>query len=240
LDNNDQLQGIVADQGDAPIVDSTPCAPSCVYDAAGDKVGAVVEHIDEGGYITLQKGRLFLKDVYVPYSAIQRMTTDGINLDMTKDQLQDQVTDYSPGLAGDSRDASADYDTSRSGVMGAGTAATDTSGLACRRTTDRDVNIAVREEELTTSKTPQEAGRVHVNRDAVDEQQTFNVPVQGDAGNLDADAFTGQDIDAPLMGEQVQTDKQTRVNQELRLHKRAVTDDQSVSDTVRIEQVNVE
>jgi stress response protein YsnF len=240
LDNNDQLQGNLADQGDAPIVDGTP-----VYDAAGDKVGDVVEHNDEGGYMTLQKGWLFPKDVYVPYSAIQRKTTDGINLNMTKDQLQDQNWDNPPGLAGDHRDTNADYDTSRSGVMGVGTMATDTSGLAGtgRRdttgTTERDVNVSVREEELTASKVPQEAGRVHVNRDVFEDQQTLNVPVQGDAGNPDADVFTDQDLDVPLMGEQVKMGKQPRANEELRLHKRSETENQPDPDTVRNERVNV-
>lgn len=257
MNDSDQFQG---DLGNTPIVDGTP-----VYDAAGDKIGDVVEHDDQGGYMTLQKGWLFPKDVYVPYSALQRKTTDGIYLNMTKDELQNQNWENPPGFAGDNRGintgntgyaadrlAGATGNTSNTGYV-PDTMATDTAGnLRGQTTSDRDVRVPVREEELTASKTPYEAGRVHVNRDVVEEQQSLNVPVtheeiraervpvQGDAGNLGPDAFSEQDIDVPVMGEQVQTEKQARVNEELRLHKRAVTENQQVSDTVRKERVNLE
>ncbi len=244
LNDSDQLQSDM----DAPIVDGTP-----VYDASGDKIGDVVEHNDQGGYMTLQKGWLFPKDVYVPVSAIQRKTTDGIYLSMTKDQLQSQNWENPPGFVGDNRDINESYttDTMASGTTSRGTLASDVRDQAASRD-DGDIAVPVREEELTATKTPYEADRVHVNRDVVEEQENVNVPVtheevrvdrvpvQGNASDVGPEAFTDKDIDVPLMGEQVQTEKQARVNEELRLHKRAVTENQPVSDTVRKERVNVE
>src|SRR5215471_8023937 len=83
------------DQGNAPIVSGTP-----VYDAAGDKIGDVVEHDPQSGQLILHKGWLFPRDVYVPTSAIQGMTTDGIYLSVTKDQVQSQHWESAPDQTG--------------------------------------------------------------------------------------------------------------------------------------------
>jgi uncharacterized protein (TIGR02271 family) len=249
LNENDQLQGDLAGQGNAPIVDGTP-----VYDAAGDKVGEVVEHNDQGAYLTVQQGWLFPKDVYIPYSAMRRKTTDGIYLSMTKDRLETQNWENPPGFAGDNRDVNVNNTSYAADQFGTDTGnatdmmATDTaaSNLDSQTTSQRDGDVRgpVREEELTARKQPYEAGRVHVEHDVVEEQQNVNVPVtheevraervpvQGDASNLGPDAFSERDIDVPVMGEEIQIDKQARVNEELRLHKQPVTENRQVSDSV--------
>jgi hypothetical protein len=181
-------------------VDGTP-----VSDAAGDKVGDVVEHNEAGSCMILHKGWLSPKDVYAPYSAIHRKTTDGIYLNMTKRQLQDQNWECPPGLAGDMLDTTTDFDTSRSGVVGAGTMAADTTGLtwtdACTSdttaTSDRVMRVPVREEELSATKTPQEAGRVHVNHDLVEEQQTLNVPVTHEEDRVERVPVQGDAVGTP-------------------------------------------
>jgi uncharacterized protein (TIGR02271 family) len=117
-----------------------------------------------------------------------------------------------------------------------------------------DVAVPIREEELRATKEHGEAGRVHIHKDVVEEPQNINVPVTREevrvervpvegaasAGNLGADAFQEKDIDVPVMGEQVNVEKQARVGEELHLHKREVTENQRYSDTVRRERVNVD
>jgi hypothetical protein len=108
--DKDQLQN---DQGNAPIVSGTP-----VYDAAGDKIGDVVEHDPQSGQLILQKGWLFPRDVYVPTSAIQRMTTDGIYLSVTKDEVQSHNWESAPDQTGGGQGAGADTDTMGGGLRG--------------------------------------------------------------------------------------------------------------------------
>src|SRR5439155_21708884 len=96
-------------------------------------------------------------------------------------------------------------------------------------------------------------GRVHLHKDVVAEQQTVNVPLQQErvtvervpvSGQVDAttvrDAFTEQDLDVPVMGEEAVVGKQVRAVEEVRLRKDAGTETEQVSDTVRKERVTVD
>ncbi len=66
-----------------------PIAPGTdVYDANGDKVGTVRQYNPQTSYLVLEKGTLFKKDLYVPVSAINRTTRDGIQLNLFKDDLK--------------------------------------------------------------------------------------------------------------------------------------------------------
>ena len=66
-----------------------PIAPGTdVFDANGDKVGTVRQYNPQASYLVLEKGTLFKKDLYVPVSAINRTTTDGIQLNLFKDDLK--------------------------------------------------------------------------------------------------------------------------------------------------------
>ncbi|HEY1387495.1 MAG TPA: PRC-barrel domain-containing protein [Ktedonobacterales bacterium] len=67
----------------------TPISPGTdVYDANGEKVGTVREYNPQASYLVVEKGMLFKKDLYVPVSAINRTTTDGIQLSLFKDDLK--------------------------------------------------------------------------------------------------------------------------------------------------------
>lgn len=59
-----------------------------VYDANGDKVGTVRQYNPQASHMVLEKGTLFKKDLYVPVSAINAATTDGIRLNLFKDDLK--------------------------------------------------------------------------------------------------------------------------------------------------------
>jgi hypothetical protein len=60
-----------------------------VYDANGEKIGSV-EQIDlTNGWLMTEKGVLFLRDRYIPFSAIDRVGPSGIYLTVTKEYVKD-------------------------------------------------------------------------------------------------------------------------------------------------------
>ncbi len=229
-----------------------------VYDAAGEKVGTVRSYDAQGGYLDVEKGWLFPKDFYIPLSAVQGTDANGdVQLSLYKDDLQGDQYAYPPaeGVA-----SPAAYDQgvgTTTDTVTMTTVAPDTSGLAARGQVqtvqgDEEIAVPVREEELVVGKRAQEEGRVHLHKDVVEEQQTVTVPleqervtvdrvpVSGQADDTAADAFTEQDIEVPVMGEEAIVGKQVRATEEVRLHKDAVTEQQQVSGTVRKERVTVE
>lgn len=117
---------------------------------------------------------------------------------------------------------------------------------------EQTIDVPVREEELVAGKRQEDLGTVHVRKDVVQEQQTVTqpvtreevhierVPLQGQATDVGPDAFQERDIDIPVMGEELVVGKQARVTEEIRLRKDQITENQSVSDNVRKERVNIE
>jgi len=82
-----------------------------VFDANGEKVGTVKQYNPQASYMVLEKGMLFKKDLYVPVSAIDRTTTDGIRLSLFKDDLKaDRFTAPPAGTMGSQQDWDADRD----------------------------------------------------------------------------------------------------------------------------------
>jgi uncharacterized protein (TIGR02271 family) len=98
------------------------------------------------------------------------------------------------------------------------------------------------------------AGHVHVqiHKNVVEEPQTFALPVtreevivervrmRGASQTVAPDAFQEQDIEVPVMGEEVIAEKRTRVREEIRLRKQQVTEQEQISDTVRNERAHIE
>jgi len=87
--------------GQVPITPGTD-----VYDANGEKVGTVRQYNPQASYMVLEKGMLFKKDLYIPVSAIERTTTDGVRLSLFKDDLKADrftapPTSDAPGMAND-------------------------------------------------------------------------------------------------------------------------------------------
>lgn len=216
---------------------------SPVYDVNGDKVGTVSEHGVQDNALVIHHG-LLRDDVYIPLGVIDSQDANGVYLTITKDDA----------LNGSALDTMGTTNT-----MGAtattGTMATAQNTIPANQVgveTDQ-INVPVRQEELVVGKQQEEIGRVHVHKDVIEEQQTITepvtreevrverVPVQGQySGDIGADAFTEKDIDVPVMGEELVTGKRTVVNEEVRVSKQAVTEQQQVSDTVRKERVVVD
>lgn len=231
-----------------------------VYDMNGDKVGTISEHNPQPGCLVIHKGILFPKDLYIPLNAIQRSDADGVYLSLAKDDLSDDRYSNPPDTTAGytTADTTTQYvqtdQVDTANTMGTAAATTNTyqDRAATETATDQDVRVPVMEEELQVGKRQEEVGRVHLHKDVVEEPQTVTgqvtreqveverVPVQGDYTANDADVFTEKDIDVPVMGEEMVVGKRPVVNEEVRLRKDAVTEEQQVSDTVRKERVTVE
>ena len=212
-----------------------------VYDSAGDKLGSVVDMDSTAGYLIVQKGFFFPKDLYIPLSSVIQVDDDGVFVNLSKEQLQDDRYTEIPT-----------YQVSNV-VETTGSSTVSAAASTVRGTDETDIRVPVREEELIVGKQRQEEGRVHLHKEVIQEQQTVSVPLQheqvtvervavtGNTATVDtADAFVERDIDVPLMGEEAVTDKRTRVVEEVRLRKDVVTENQRVTDTVRKERVIVD
>lgn len=67
-----------------------PIAPGTdVFDINGEKIGSVQQYSPQSNYLVLQKGAIFKKDIYVPLSALDSVTTDGVRLNLSKDDLKE-------------------------------------------------------------------------------------------------------------------------------------------------------
>jgi uncharacterized protein (TIGR02271 family) len=206
-----------------------------VYDTNDDKIGDVA---DVGaGYLLVQKGLIFIKDVYIPMSSVSR--TDAANgavyVNVQKDSIDSMGWDAPP------TDGGSYADTTRST-----TDVTETMEAGDRQ------RLALHEEELQAETRREQAGEVQVNKRVVEDRQEFEVPVTHDEvqvrrvrvdrdATTSGDAFT-QDADTirvPVTAESVEVTKTPRVVEEIEISKRPVTERQTVSDTVRREEAEV-
>jgi len=230
-----------------------------VYDTADEKIGTVQAYDPQGGYLTVQKGFLFHKDLYIPVDAVQRTDAEGnVRLSLHKDDLADERYDSPP--AGGAMSGMVDDDNyAQTATMA------ETTTTRARQTTpaprqaqatmraDDTINVPVFEEELVVGKQREEMGRVHLHKDVVQEQETVSVnlrheevtvervPVTGQTSQADlANAFQDQVIEVPVMGEEAIVGKQMHQTEEVRLHKDATQVQEQVGATVRKERVVVD
>lgn len=215
-----------------------------VYDASGDKIGTVQEYNPQANCIVVQKGIIFTKDLYIPLSAIDSRDSDGLYLNLTKDQLKDDRFANPPAYSAET--------TTTAPTMATGATGARDADILDRG--ERDVNVPVREEELTVDKERRKVGEARIHKDAVEEQQSVNVPVTQEKvtvdrvpvdkdltpDQMDAANLNDRDISIPVMGEDVVVEKQPRVKEELRIHKEPYTETAHVDDTVRKERVRLE
>jgi uncharacterized protein (TIGR02271 family) len=211
-----------------------------IYDATGEKLGTLSGADAQGQYLQVQKGTLFTKDRFIPASAVSRITTDGIYLNLTKGALSAATFDQLPvATAG-----------------AAGMAAAQTAQSAAGRVADpnADIDVKAYEEQLTVGKRQREEGRVHLHKEVETVQQSVPVTTRHeqvsvehvlvDDRDLDpnelADAFKEEDIDVTLMGEEAVMGKRTRLTDEVRLRKQVEEVQEQVTGTVRREHIVVD
>lgn len=211
-----------------------------VYDANGDKVGTLDQPPMRDGALVVQKGFFFPHDIYVPLSAVARTMSDGIYLNLTKDQLNGDQYKNLP-IAGETATGM------RPELAGQGTMPRGT------QTDERTIDVPVVEEELVADKQREQVGDVRIHKDVTTQQQSIEVPVSHEevqvkrvpvsgqaATDVPQDAFKEGTIDVPVMGETVDVEKVARVTGEVEVEKQRVTDERRFSDTVRKEQVHVD
>jgi uncharacterized protein (TIGR02271 family) len=223
-----------------------------VFGVNGDKLGTVSEHGVQDNCLVIHHG-LLRDDLYLPLDTIQRSDPNGVYTSLTKDDLNSLSTNRPPSqdqMAGASGDLMTD--TAVPNTARTDTTRADTADYGSDRMRGRDtIDVPVREEELRARKQREQQGNVRVHKDVVEEQQAINVPVTHEEvrvertpvdrrADVSPDQWQDKDIDVPVMGEQVDVQKQARVADELHIHKQPVTEEKQVTDTVRKERVNVE
>lgn len=111
--------------------------------------------------------------------------------------------------------------------------------------------VQAHEEELHVHKTPVQAGEVSIRKEVHTEQKTIQVPVKKEEIVIERHAVAGRpasasdmtaggEIRVPVREEQVHVEKQPVVREEVTVGKRQVEDTETVSGTVRKEQIKVE
>lgn len=247
-----------------------------VIGADGEKVGEI--DAVERDYFVVRKGFFFPQDHYIPMTAISSYDEDGkIFLNVTKDEALEQEWGNPPaGGYGQVETAASNYgqgdltgtadagyvaaDLERTANVDTGYVAEDVDGESLGTVVDTDDRgtydeghrtVEVAEEELTATTRDVERGRVRVEKDVIEEQQTLEVPVteeeveitrrRVDRGVTDADhAFEEGTIEVPLRGEDVDVEKRARVVEEIDIDKTAREHVEQVTDTVRREEVHVD
>src|SRR5829696_8114632 len=205
-----------------------------VFDSNNEKVGDIAEI--GANYLLVQKGLIFVKDVYVPMSAIASTdaATNSVYLNTTKSAVETMGWDQPP----------------------TGTAAYGTTDRAYADTNVGDAEsqrLTLHEEELQAQTRREQAGEVSVNKRVVEDARELDVPVTHDEVQVkrvrvDRDAMPGEatftdeseTLRVPVTAETVEVTKTPRVVEEIEISKRPVTERQSVRDTVRREEADID
>jgi Domain of unknown function (DUF2382) len=167
-------------------------AGATVYDTTGAKVGTLRAYNPQGGYLLVETGWFFLKDLYIPLAAVQGTgATGAVHLGLLKDDLQDDRYAIPPV----------------GGPTGAGGDGQSTTTHADEET----ITVPVHEEDLVVGTQEEEQGRVHLHKEVVQEHETASVSLEQE-----------HDIEVPVMGEEAIVGKQTRATKEVRVRKERV------------------
>jgi len=128
------------------------------------------------------------------------------------------------------------------------TSSTSTRGTAAR--TSGEQTMQLHEEQLHANTVPVKTGEVHVRKEVVTENKTLHVPVTHEevvierrpaSGHASSGQIReGEEVRIPLTEERVHVSKETVAREEVSVGKRKVTDTETVSGSVRKEQVKVE
>ncbi len=218
-----------------------------VYGSDHETVGDVAEV--GPNYLLVQKGFLFVKDRYIPVSAISRVAPDGVHLNVAADQIDSLGWDEVPAeetttFAGNSSTTMAD-------TMSSADVPTHQHSTSAN-VAENEVKIPIIEEELRVGKREVERGGVRVNTRVeevpVNEQvtlhdETIDVhrrqkdrPVtEEDLALLQQGSFEVRERD-----EQVVVDKQVRVIEEVHVKKHVEERTENIQDTVRRTDVDVQ
>jgi uncharacterized protein (TIGR02271 family) len=229
-----------------------------VYGSDGDKVGTVADV--QSTYIVVEKGFFFPTDYYIPVNAITQVTDGQVVLNVSKDTALHSGWETIPDttsatLLGTGLGAVPGTDVVTGPAVDAAAWQASSAGepplAAYEATSEDELVIPVREEELTASVRETEAGAARIQKRVVAEDRVLEVPVTEEqirverrvvdraADATDADAFEEIVIEVPLTQQEVELRKQARVAEEVVVTKDAVQHTEQVRGTVRREEVEV-
>ena len=232
------------------------------YGYGGDKIGTVRDALVEPGsgrirYLLVDVGGWFSsKEVLVPVGHA-RIDEQGVYFDnLTKDQVK-EMSEYREGEMYSS-DA---MDSDERVLRGVGAGTTDTT-VTDASTTDRTDyqrrayqtpdRLQLLEERLVVNKDRFKAGSVQIGKRVETHQESVSVPLQREEVVIERHAVSdARPVEGVVLGEGTQTmnvdleaeranvSKQAYVTEEISVGKRAVTETQTVTDTVGREVLDV-
>jgi len=235
-------------------------------DTNGDKVGTVDEvYLDRGSeqpeWVTVSTGLFGTRTSFVPISDAE--LTDGeVRLAYSKDQIKDAPNVDADGAL--SRDEEQQlYEHYGRGDYGDwnGSDVRSDESTTDRETTGHDTSgpttddaMTRSEEELRVGTTERESGRVRLQKYVVEEEVTKTVPVRREEVRVErepiTDANRGDAVDGPaiseeehevvLHAEEAVVEKTAVPKERIRLEKDVTEEEETVSETVRKEQVDVD
>ena len=238
-----------------------------VVDEDGDKIGSVEEiyldaETDKPEWLAVKTGMFGTKVSFVPIAEAAE-AGDDIRVPYSKNQVKDAPkADADRELSQEEeadlyRHYGLEYSESRSdtglpegsaGTTGRDTVGHDTSGP----TTDDAMTRS--EEELEVGTARRERGRARLKKYVVTEQVTKTVPVQREEVRVEREPITEGNVDAATSGpdisdeehevvlheDEVVAEKRTVPKERVRLEKDTVTDEETVSEEVRKEQIETD
>jgi uncharacterized protein (TIGR02271 family) len=199
-----------------------------VYGSDGQHLGSVGEIGDN--YLLVQKGLIFVHDIFVPVSAVDRVEEEAVWLNVPKADVDTMGWDMPP-------------------TEGTWTAWSQHGGSTAA--TQEQERMAVHEEELEARTTARRSGEVQVRKDVIEEERTIEVPVtreevqikrvpvDREATGTEASFDEGETIRVPVMEEDVEVTKRPRVKEEIEITKVARKGTKRATGTVRKERVDV-
>ena len=230
-----------------------------VIDSSGDKVGKLEEiYLDEETgepeWALVKTGMFGTKSTFVPLQGASA-DDDAVRVAFEKEQIKD-----APKIDTD-QELSADEERQLYSHYGRDYSGGDDSGQSEREPVGEDVSgpetdsaMTRSEEELRVGTTQRESGRVRLKKYVVTDQVTQTVPVQREEVRVErepiTDANAGAATDGPAISEEEHevtlreevpvTDKVAVPKERVRLDKETHTDEETVSDEVRQERIEVD
>jgi uncharacterized protein (TIGR02271 family) len=239
-----------------------------LVDSDGDKIGTIDEiYLDAGSnepeWAVVSTGLFGKKQSFVPIGDAGA-TGDEVRVPFAKDTVKDAPRiDPDGRLSQDEeRELYRHYGREYSEFEGAGTTTGEggvldeerDSGASGRFDRGDDDAMTLSEEQLDVGTTEREAGRVRLKKYVVEDEVTETVPVRREEVRVEREPITDANRDEALSGpeiseaehevvlheEDVVAEKRTVPKERVRLEKDVDTSEQTVSETVREERVDVD
>jgi uncharacterized protein (TIGR02271 family) len=229
-----------------------------VVDSDGDKIGKLDEiYLDqETGqpeWVLVNTGLLGSKSTFIPLAGAAPSGED-VKVAYDKATVSDAPGAEADGELSHEEESQLYRHYGMEYAATSGSGDVDTAPAADTSAPSTDDAMTRSEEELHVGKTQRESGRVRLKKYVVTEEVQQTVPVQREEVRLErepiTDANAGDATDGPpisedqhevvLHEEEVVTEKRAVPKERVRLDKDTVTDEQTVSEEVRKEQIEAE